>query len=72
MPSLHRLSVRTSDFQSGKTGSIPVGGTQNIGLNNPYGDRYTETELSPASYEGVQPDGDCSVVVTRYNSQQVV
>jgi|LauGreDrversion2_5_1035112.scaffolds.fasta_scaffold1121676_1 hypothetical protein len=28
--------------------------------------------LSPASYEGVQADGDCSVVVTRYNSQQVV
>ena len=25
---LHRLSVRTPDFQSGKTGSIPVGATE--------------------------------------------
>ncbi len=72
MPRLYRLSVRTPDFQSGKTGSTPVGGTRNMDLNNPCGDCYTETELSPASYEGVQPDGDCSVVVTRYNSQQVV
>jgi hypothetical protein len=61
-----------SAFQAEGVSSILIIRSQSIGLNNLYKDGCTETTLSPASYEGVQADGDCSVVVTRYNSQQVV
>jgi hypothetical protein len=36
MPRRHRLSVRTSPFQGGKTGSIPVGATTESPLSRAF------------------------------------
>ena len=49
-----------SAFQAEGVGSIPIIRSQNIDLNNLYGDRCIETYAVSASYEGVQTDGDCS------------
>ena len=49
-----------SAFQAEGVSSILIIRSQNIDLNNLYGDCCTETDVVGASYEGVQTDGDCS------------
>ena len=58
MRMLHNGSA--SAFQADGASSILVIRSQNINLNNLYGDRLSETYPVGASYEGVQAEGDCS------------